>query len=84
MSWLEMVVPMFAPRMTPRDCTNESAPASTSAITMMIVTDEESSTAVTAVPVSTPVTRLVVARASRRRKRSPATTRIPSASRETP
>jgi hypothetical protein len=84
MSWLDTVVPMFAPRMTPNDCTKVSSPASTRATTMMIVTDDESSTAVATAPVSAPARRFVVKRASSWRMRSPATSRIPSARRATP
>jgi hypothetical protein len=84
MTWLDTVVPTLAPRMTPSDCTNERSPASTSAITMMIVTDDESRAAVATVPVATPAKRFAVARASTRRMRSPATARIPAARRDTP
>ncbi len=67
--WLDTVVPMFEPRITPSDCWNVSSPPFTSAITRMMVTDDESRMVVAMVPVARPAKRFVVNRPSRWRAR---------------
>ena len=54
------VVPMFAPMMTEMACANVSSPALTNETVMTVVAVEDCTEAVTTVPVSRPVKRLVV------------------------
>ena len=82
--WLDTVVPMFEPMMTPSDCGNVTRPPLTSAITRMMVTDEESRRVVATAPVSTAARRLVVNRPSSPRARSLASGSIAVASWKTP
>ena len=62
---------MLEPITTASDSAKPSSPAFTRAITMMMVTDEESMAMVAAVPVSTPVNRFRVKRASPSLRRFP-------------
>lgn len=54
------VVPIFAPIITPIDCTKLSSPAFTKLTTITVVADDDCMSAVTKSPVSTPVTRFLV------------------------
>ena len=58
------VVPTFAPKMTPTDCTNVSSPALTKPTTSTVVTEEDWMTAVTMAPVMAPRTRFPVSLAN--------------------
>ena len=58
--WAVNVVPTFAPKITPTDCTRVIRPALTKPTTSTVVTEEDWITAVTIVPVIAPVTALLV------------------------
>ena len=66
------VVPMFAPIMTPMDWDSVRRPALTKLTTMTVVAEEDWIRAVISIPVSTPVTRLVVIAVRILRSLSPA------------
>lgn len=54
------VVPIFAPIITPIDCSNVNKPAFTKLTTMTVVAEDDWISAVINMPVNTPVTRFVV------------------------
>lgn len=66
------VVPMFAPMMTLIACANVSSPADTKLTVITVVAVEDCTAAVTNVPVSIPVKRLVVIAPSTWRSCGPA------------
>ena len=66
------VVPMFAPMMTPIAFPKVSNPAFTKLTTMIVVADEDCTSAVTTVPVSTLLKELEVIFAMKDLRRSPA------------
>jgi hypothetical protein len=68
-----MVVPIFAPRITPTDFTRGSNPAFTKLTTMTVVAEEDWMIAVINKPVRTPVNLLVVIEDKMFLIRSPAT-----------
>ena len=74
MIWAVIVVPISAPMMMPIDCDRDSRPAEMKPTTRTVVTDEDWMVAVMTAPVSTPLKRLLVIRASRFFIRSPAST----------
>ena len=55
-----MVVPIFAPRMTPTDCCSDMMPAFTKPTTMTVVADEDWITIVTTKPISSALNTLPV------------------------
>ena len=55
-----MVVPIFAPKITPIACDRLISPAVTKPTTITVVTEEDWTTAVTPAPVNTPAIRLPV------------------------
>ncbi len=67
------VVPISAPRITPTACDSDISPAETKPTSITVVTEEDWITAVTSVPVISPITRLVVSRARMVFMPSPAT-----------
>ena len=73
-----MVVPIFAPMMTPTDWVSVIKPAEIKPTTSTVVTDEELSTAVTKAPVSAPIKRFLVSRSSTSLSESPAAAFSPS------
>ena len=70
-----MVVPTFAPRITPTAWESDISPELMKPTTITVVTDEDWITDVTKAPVSTPMKRLRVSCLSSIRRRSPATAR---------
>ena len=72
--WAVIVVPIEAPMMMPIDCERESRTAEMKPTTNTVVTEEDWMMAVTTAPVSNPLKRLLVIRASRPFIRSPART----------
>ena len=72
------VVPMFAPIITLMDSASVNSPALTKLTTMTVVAEEDCTNAVINMPVSTPVTRLVVIAVRMLRSLSPATFCKPS------
>ena len=66
------VVPMLAPMMTEMACASVSRPADTNETVITVVADDDCTAQVTSVPVSMPVTRLVVIRARMCRSCGPA------------
>ena len=72
------VVPTLAPMMTPMACERFMRPALTKDTTMTVVADEDWMSAVTMIPVSTPMKRFFVMAARMLRRRSPANFSSPS------
>ena len=60
MIWAPTAVPMLEPKTTPSDCTKVRTPALTIAITIIMVTDDDSRKVVATAPVNTAAKRLVV------------------------
>src|SRR6266542_3413102 len=77
-SWTVNVVPMSAPRMTPRDWGNESSPAETNPMSIRVVADEDWIMAVTSAPEPTAARRFRVMLVSRWRRWPPAARCSPS------
>jgi hypothetical protein len=71
-SWTVTVVPMSAPRMTPRDCRKEIRPADTNPISIRVVAADDWTRAAVAAPAPTEARRLRVTLVSRRRRCPPA------------
>ena len=60
MIWAVIVVPTFAPMITPTDCWSDSRPAEMNPTTSTVVTDEDWITAVTKAPVVAAMNRFFV------------------------
>ncbi len=73
MIWAVIVVPMFAPMITPIDWESDIRPELMKPTTKTVVTLDDCMTAVIPAPVTIPMNRLVVRRPRMRRIRSPAT-----------
>ena len=72
------VVPTFAPMITPIDCASVISPALTKLTTMTVVALDDCISAVTRIPVNTPMTLFFVMAASTERSLSPANFSRPS------
>ena len=79
-----LVVPRFAPKMTPIDCENVSNPALTNPIVVSTVALEDCMRSVIVTPATTELTRPPVKRARMDRSESPAIALRPSVSRTIP